>query len=313
MVKATIKYGGDCSYLVDLVRGTLVFESLLDMYDGLHFLVTHELFKGGAHFVAEFEDRYMQPLTGGYSDIQMILSISGHLCELQVSTKDMLEAKSNGGGHAIYNQTRFIHEYILYSAIINDEWGLRRILRTGLCDDSDLVKDKNHFRALHFAAVHSNESMAAALLEAGASPFIVSLDGQLAATLAAVRRDWAHTGVLLDSMEARVAKHPDVLSQRGVRTALHLLFSSLLEAPTDVPTAPATLNTSGPTPGILAACARLVLKVDKVDSAAGMGTVWHAFARQDLSAATNAVAAVQDGEAAGPFQELRETMDVLDR
>ena len=39
----------------------------------------------------------MQPLTGGYRDIQLVVCFKGHMCELQLSTEPMTRAKKTTG------------------------------------------------------------------------------------------------------------------------------------------------------------------------------------------------------------------------
>ena len=82
--KVTIKYGGDCRHVKDLVRGTFIFDTLEGMYAGIEALVYHPLFNGYAQSIADFDDRWQEPLSGGYSDCQLLVRIMGHLCELQV-------------------------------------------------------------------------------------------------------------------------------------------------------------------------------------------------------------------------------------
>ena len=83
--KVVIKYGGDCSHVKDLVRGTFIFESLEGMYAGIEALVFHPIFNGHAQCIMDFDDRWQEPLSGGYSDCQLLVNIMGHLCELQVN------------------------------------------------------------------------------------------------------------------------------------------------------------------------------------------------------------------------------------
>ena len=78
--------------LTDLVRATLEFGDLASLYAGLQAVVDH--FGEG---VQELNDRYMQPLAGGYRDIQLVVRFEGHMCELQLSTEPMTRAKKTTG------------------------------------------------------------------------------------------------------------------------------------------------------------------------------------------------------------------------
>ena len=109
--KVVIKYGGDCSHVKDLVRGTFIFESLEGMYAGIEALVFHPIFNGHAQCIMDFDDRWQEPLSGGYSDCQLLVNIMGHLCELQVNVREMISAKE-GGGHVAYDVYRFVNEYL---------------------------------------------------------------------------------------------------------------------------------------------------------------------------------------------------------
>jgi hypothetical protein len=103
--------------------------------------------------------------------------VEGFLCELQVNTRAMSRAKHEGGGHEIYEQTRFVHGYLLYAAIKNDQVGVQKLLGTGKATFCDMVKDKNGFTALAFACVHLNAAMVEALLAAGSSAARLSKSG----------------------------------------------------------------------------------------------------------------------------------------
>ena len=97
-LKAEFKYkvdGGVAWYrLTDVVRATIVYETISDMYRGALAALTQ--FRGR---VREFNDRYMQPLDGGYRDLQFVIAYGDHdyLCELQMSTKLMTDAKRTSG------------------------------------------------------------------------------------------------------------------------------------------------------------------------------------------------------------------------
>ncbi|EGB02812.1 hypothetical protein AURANDRAFT_68543, partial [Aureococcus anophagefferens] len=141
--KVTIKYGGDCRHVKDLVRGTFIFESLDSMYAGIEAIVTHPLLNGHAQCVVDFDDRWQAPLSGGYSDCQLLICIMGHLCELQVNVREMIVAKK-GGGHVAYDVWRFVNEYLLFASIQNDVVGMRKLLASGLVTSApDAIKDQN--------------------------------------------------------------------------------------------------------------------------------------------------------------------------
>lgn len=222
--KATIKYGGDVSFLVDIVRGSLIFSKLEDMYAGMLVLLESADLHGDGFWVAEFGDRYQKPLSGGYADCQMVLGVEGMLCELQINTEAMSEAKHRGG-HKAYGQTRFVHEYLLYSAIHNDIVGANKLLQCGKVTNCDMVRDRNGFSALGFACVHRNAELSASLLNAGASPFHVSNSGQLPLHLAITRRDYRIATLLVERMSQSAA---EVVGDTTRLQSFHLCLAAAL-------------------------------------------------------------------------------------
>ncbi|CAE7721494.1 unnamed protein product [Symbiodinium sp. CCMP2592] len=98
--KAQFKYKdkkGEISWhrLTDIVRDTIVYKNLDDMYKGLRAIHEDEQID-----IIECNDRYMNPLDGGYRDLQLSLRIDGMVCELQLNTKWMLHVKENAGHRA---------------------------------------------------------------------------------------------------------------------------------------------------------------------------------------------------------------------
>ena len=51
----------------------------------------------GKDVIREINDRYQQPLAGGYRDLQLVVRFEGHMCELQLSTAPMTRAKATTG------------------------------------------------------------------------------------------------------------------------------------------------------------------------------------------------------------------------
>jgi len=103
--KATFKYrdaSGDVSWhrLTDIVRDTVVYGNLDDMYEGLKLM--HE---DGDLEIVEFNDRYFHPLDGGYRDLQLTVRISDIVCELQLNVAGMIYIKE-GSGHRTFEVAR---------------------------------------------------------------------------------------------------------------------------------------------------------------------------------------------------------------
>ena len=84
--------------LNDIVRGTLIYENIPDLYNGLK--------ESMQYFdVKELNDCYQEPFAEGYRDIQLVVNIDGFMCELQLTTSVMLQAKATSG-HRNYEFSR---------------------------------------------------------------------------------------------------------------------------------------------------------------------------------------------------------------
>ncbi len=101
--KVESDYGGDWSRLKDVARCTLAVDTLEELR------TTIDKLKASGMVVAQPpKDRYAGDPTGeGYRDVNMIVRApNGHLMEVQVNTKAMMEAKNEG--HELYEKTRTI-------------------------------------------------------------------------------------------------------------------------------------------------------------------------------------------------------------
>jgi hypothetical protein len=99
--KIEADYGGDPSRLLDLSRASIEFEDVAGLRRALG-----ELEARGV--IVRTKDRFENPTAGGYRDVMLNVRMSnGHICELQLHLKQILEVKM-GPGHAIYEQIRDI-------------------------------------------------------------------------------------------------------------------------------------------------------------------------------------------------------------
>ncbi|KGE85037.1 MAG: RelA/SpoT domain-containing protein [Phaeodactylibacter xiamenensis] len=90
------------SWLTDLAGGRIVYDNLDDFYDALDNVV-------GNYQVARLNERVVMPLPTGFRDVLMNLRMSnGHVVELQISLKEMIEA-SDGPGHTWYEEWRTLN------------------------------------------------------------------------------------------------------------------------------------------------------------------------------------------------------------
>ena len=102
--KCTDKDGNVAYYrLTDIVRGTLVFDNITDMHDGLKMI-----YESNDYFeIVEFNNRFQKPI-GCYRDIQLTIRLKedGFLCESQMSTEGLITAKEECGHreYEVYRQ-----------------------------------------------------------------------------------------------------------------------------------------------------------------------------------------------------------------
>lgn len=101
MEKVMADYKGDASKLVDIARGSIVYNSYADLMGGL------ESCDRKLTLVRE-KNRFAQPTPAGYRDILLNVKLSnGHIAELQLHLTQILAVKS-GAGHKIYEEVRKI-------------------------------------------------------------------------------------------------------------------------------------------------------------------------------------------------------------
>ncbi|CAE7229175.1 ANKRD54 [Symbiodinium necroappetens] len=158
--KARFKYmdaAGNIEWhrLTDIVRDTLSYENLEDMYDGLKLIDEDKNVE-----IVEFNDRYQTPLDGGYRDLQLTLRVQGELvCELQLTTKYMLFIKESSG-HRVFEVKR----QLIADVAANSELGCRKTLLWAGKDAEAVLQEKKK-PMLHIAASQGNSRMVQLFLE----------------------------------------------------------------------------------------------------------------------------------------------------
>jgi len=226
LVKAKIKYGGDFSPLCDLLRATILFDSLDDLYSSLEFLISCPRFmRDSTHFVA-FEDRFIAPLAGGYRDCQLMLRVHGHLCEVQASVQAFHQAKTVGGGHMQYRWFRELNEHILLAAI-EKQGALCQVLclQRG---DPNVVTDMSGLGALHYNALHGQVDVVDMLLFVKANTLAMDKEGRVPLHLAVKNYHFDVASTLLQGMQRDIDNFTKgsnkcmILPTSGVRQLLTL-------------------------------------------------------------------------------------------
>ena len=107
-------YGGEVRCIVDAARGSLVFSTLSGLL-----AVVEELVAGSSNaaaaaaaagatqfIIVRVKDRLSKPATGGYRDIMLNGSVGGHVCELQLHIKNLVDFKAQA--HVIYGILRSV-------------------------------------------------------------------------------------------------------------------------------------------------------------------------------------------------------------
>jgi len=101
--KVRADYGGDIRCIVDAARGSIICETL----DQLAVAVKILLEGGeGTHEVVRVKDRLSKPISGGYRDVMLNITIDSHICELQLHLASLIAIKSQA--HRIYDILRSV-------------------------------------------------------------------------------------------------------------------------------------------------------------------------------------------------------------
>ena len=124
-MKAEFKYAhaGAVAWfrLTDIVRATIIYDTIPAMYGGATAAMRH------FPRVLEYNDRYAEPMSGDYRDLQIAVECQGHVCELQLSTALMVQAKQTSG-HRSYDVQRELVAAVAHGDTARCEstllWGL---------------------------------------------------------------------------------------------------------------------------------------------------------------------------------------------
>ncbi|CAE7526635.1 ANKRD50 [Symbiodinium natans] len=196
--------------LTDIVRDTLIFENLSDMYAGLQLIEQDRSVE-----IVELNDRFQKSLDGGYRDLQLTVRVGkGLMCELQMNTKFFLYVKETSGHRAFE-----VRRQLVADVTANDTGGTAKTLEwaakqpealeavlaarkspllhiaaeKGNSDlvhlflqhraDVNLAEDKTGRTPLHEAMSQGRSCAAWALITAGARQEAKDADGHTALTL----------------------------------------------------------------------------------------------------------------------------------
>ena len=68
---------------------------------------------------------------GGYRDINVLLRVAHHVCELQFNLRKMIDVKESAAGHGSYERIRLFNDNAILAAINDDTVALKLALSTG--------------------------------------------------------------------------------------------------------------------------------------------------------------------------------------
>eukprot|EP00746_Dinoflagellata_sp_MGD_P040313 gnl/MRDRNA2_/MRDRNA2_197314_c0_seq1.p1 gnl/MRDRNA2_/MRDRNA2_197314_c0~~gnl/MRDRNA2_/MRDRNA2_197314_c0_seq1.p1 ORF type:complete len:946 (-),score=195.64 gnl/MRDRNA2_/MRDRNA2_197314_c0_seq1:264-3101(-) len=198
MTKVNVKYGGDIIQLTDALRGTLKIKeagtgTLERTYAALLDIVRSP--PKGVRFL-HFDDRYRNPMHGGYRDFLFLVNIGGMVCELQINFESMLLVKE-GDGHYEYEITRLNNDLMLVASQKNDSSAVKEHLNKGANPNYTTAMG---FTPLTYAALHNNSEMASSLLDTRADPFQADLTGLLPLNRALDLQKYGVAKVILENM-----------------------------------------------------------------------------------------------------------------
>jgi len=197
--KIAVNYGLDSCRCVDVVRSTVSFEDIDEMYQALvRLLDDFNLTRSPLCRVIDYVDRY-QNCEGDekYGDIKLIFLINNYACELQIHHEVMLEAKHEAG-HKTYVSERVHHDGVLYGAMQNDFAELISNLEEG--GDPTVGENCNGLRALHYAAFWGNPHAVQLLIAHLAMPEHRDSNGNLPVTRSIFNDDQNTTQLLIREM-----------------------------------------------------------------------------------------------------------------
>eukprot|EP00971_Amphidinium_carterae_P114359 2265670-Amphidinium_carterae.2 len=113
--KMLTKYGNDPACLTDLMRASITYPRVSDLYKALIAIVQEDLNCGRRDFfILEVNDRF-QNAKDGYRDISMLVDVDGVVGEVQLHVQSVLNAKKSKG-HNTYKKQRLINESLFEAA-----------------------------------------------------------------------------------------------------------------------------------------------------------------------------------------------------
>ncbi|CAE7463897.1 unnamed protein product [Symbiodinium sp. CCMP2592] len=167
--KVLTRYGNDCGCLTDVMRASVIYNSIEEVYSALRYLLREDALNPRPDLaVVEVNDRF-QNCREGYRDISLLFDLSGVICELQLHIKGIIDAKKSGG-HKAYRVQREVNELVFEASVQNSAQDLSNLMKAYDIRRHS-TRDKNGRSSLHYAAQHGSLSSARVLLATGSDPW----------------------------------------------------------------------------------------------------------------------------------------------
>jgi len=229
--KVLTKYGNDTACLTDVMRASIIYDGIEEIYDALIWLCREDLKADRRDFfILEVNDRF-QKCKDGYRDISMLVDVDGVIGEVQLHVKSILSAKSSEG-HDVYKQQRLINESLFEACVRNAHVDVASLVREyQVCARG--IRDKNGRNALHYSCQSGALQTTRLLLRYRADPWVVDDHGVLACELALKHGHFDVTGLMLTQMRAK-APTSDAAPRRLVGHVARWWCDHVAHEPEDV-------------------------------------------------------------------------------
>lgn len=175
--KVLQKYGMNASHLTDVMRCSIVYPGIDELYAALVHIIRREC-EDARHdmLIMEVNDRFQHP-KDGYRDISMLIEVDGVLGELQLHIQQIKEAK-HGKGHDAYKQQRSINESLFEACVRGNVADIVKLAEGYHCC-SAMIQDKNGRTALHYGCQVGSIRAVRKLLKYRADPWAADSQGLL--------------------------------------------------------------------------------------------------------------------------------------
>mmetsp|Transcript_44271 Transcript_44271/g.102256 ORF Transcript_44271/g.102256 Transcript_44271/m.102256 type:complete len:1299 (-) Transcript_44271:470-4366(-) len=196
--KVLTKYGNDTACLTDIMRASIVYQTVDDLYRALVAFIAEDLQDTRSDFrLLEVTDRFQQPREG-YRDVSMLVEVDGVIGEVQLHVQTIMLAKK-GEGHDKYKKQRVVNEALFEACVRGYEEDVLTIMKKFRVAAAG-VRDKHGRNAMHYACQNGMVITTRLLLMYKADPWLADDEGVLPCELALKAGNFNVSEVVLRSM-----------------------------------------------------------------------------------------------------------------